>query len=38
VGAKIRGQAGSSLLIIDRGTPKAKLTLKDFSPAQLTHF
>ncbi len=36
--AKIRGQAGSTLLIIDRGTPKANLSLKDFSPAQLTHF
>jgi hypothetical protein len=38
VEAKIRGQAGSTLLIIDRGTPKAYLILKDFSPEQLTHF
>jgi hypothetical protein len=38
VEAKIRGQAGSTLLIIDRGTPKANLGLKDFSPAQLAHF
>ena len=38
VEAKIRGQAGSTLLIIDRGTPKANLNLKDFSLAQLTHF
>lgn len=38
VEAKIRGQAGSTLLIIDRGTPKANLGLKDFSSAQLTHF
>jgi hypothetical protein len=38
VEAKIRGQAGSTLLIIDRGTPKANLSLKDFSPAQLMHF
>jgi hypothetical protein len=38
VEAKIRGQAGSTLLIIDRGTPKANLSLKDFSHAQLTHF
>jgi hypothetical protein len=38
VEAKIRGQAGSTLLIIDRGTPKANLSLKDFSSAQLTHF
>ncbi|MGA3161633.1 MAG: outer membrane lipoprotein-sorting protein [Terracidiphilus sp.] len=36
--AKIRGQAGSSLLIIDRGTPRANLSLKDFSPAQMTQF
>jgi hypothetical protein len=38
VEAKMRGQAGSTLLIIDRGTPKANLALKDFTPAQLTHF
>ena len=38
VEAKIRGQAGSTLLIIDRGTPKANLSLKDFSSVQLTHF
>jgi len=38
VEAKIRGLDGSTLLIIDRGTPKANLSLKDFSPAQLTHF
>jgi hypothetical protein len=36
--AKIRGQAGSTLLIIDHGTPKANLILKDFSPEQLMHF
>jgi hypothetical protein len=35
---KTRGQAGSSLLIIDRGTAKANLGLKEFSPEQLTHF
>jgi len=35
---KTRGQAGSTLLILDRGTPKANLTLNDFSPAQLTRF
>jgi hypothetical protein len=35
---KVPGQSGSTLLIIDRGTPKANLTLKDFSPTQLTHF
>jgi hypothetical protein len=38
VEVKIRGHAGSTLLIVDRGTPKANLDLKDFSPAQLTHF
>jgi hypothetical protein len=36
--AKMRGQAGSTLLIIDRGTPKANLNVKDFNPARLTHF
>jgi hypothetical protein len=36
--AKIRGQAGSSLLIFDRGAPKAHLSMKDFAPEQLTHF
>jgi hypothetical protein len=35
---KTRGQAGETLLIIDRGTAKANLSLKDFSPTQLTHF
>jgi len=35
---KTRGQAGSTLLIIDHGSPKANLTVNDFSPAQLTHF
>jgi len=35
---KTRGQGGSTLLIIDRGTPKAHLTLNDFNPAQLTRF
>jgi Outer membrane lipoprotein-sorting protein len=35
---KTRGQAGSTLLIIDRGTTKANLTINDFSVAQLTRF
>jgi hypothetical protein len=35
---KTRGQAGSTFLVLDRGTTKANLTLNDFSPAQLTHF
>jgi hypothetical protein len=38
VEAKVHGQAGSTLLIIDRGTPKANLSLKDFNTTQLTHF
>lgn len=38
VEAKIRGRAGSTLLIIERGTPEAHLALKDFDPARLTHF
>ena len=38
VEAKIRGQAASTLLIIDRGSAKANLTLRDFSPEQLTRF
>lgn len=36
--AKLRGQPGSTLLIIDRGTAKAHLTAADFSAAQLAHF
>jgi hypothetical protein len=35
---KTRGQGGSTLFIIDRGSTKANLTLNDFSPAQLTRF
>jgi hypothetical protein len=35
---KTSGQAGSTLLIIDRGSAKANLSLKDFSNDQLTHF
>lgn len=38
VEAKIRGRAGSSLLIIDHGAAKAHLAMKDFDSAQLTHF
>lgn len=38
VESKIRGQQGSTLLIIDRGSPKANLQLGDFAPEQLTHF
>lgn len=35
---KVRGQSGSTLLILDRGSAKANLTLADFNPAQLTKF
>jgi hypothetical protein len=38
VEAKIRGHAGSTLLIIDHGSAKAHLGLTDFSSAQLNHF
>lgn len=38
VEAKSRGHSGSTLLIIDRGSAKSHLDLKDFSSAQLTHF
>lgn len=38
VEVKVHGQAGSSLLIVDRGSPKAKLDAGDFSTAELTHF
>jgi len=38
VEAKTRGDLGSILLIIDRGSTKANLSLKDFSPEQVAHF
>jgi hypothetical protein len=38
VEVKIRGSAGTTLLIIDRGTAKAHLDLGDFSPEHLTRF
>lgn len=38
VQAKIRGRNGSTLLIVERGTPEAHLGLKDFDPARLTKF
>ena len=38
VEVKTRGQSGSTLLIFDRGSAKAKLSAADFSPAALTHF
>lgn len=38
VEAKIRGRAGSTLLIVKRGSEKANLSAKDFSPEQISHF
>ena len=38
VEVKLRGQSGSTLLILDRGSAKANLTLADFNPAGLTKF
>ena len=38
VEAKVHGQGGSTLLIIDRGSAKANLGPIDFSPEQLTRF
>jgi len=34
----VRGQSGSTLLILDRGSARANLTLADFNPAELTKF
>jgi hypothetical protein len=38
VEVKTRGHAGSTLLIIKRGSAKANLSMKDFSPEQVGHF
>ncbi len=38
VEVKIRGEAGSTLLIFDRGSAKANLGMSDFSLSQLTRF
>jgi Outer membrane lipoprotein-sorting protein len=38
VEAKIRGRAGSTLLIVKRGSAKANLSAKDFSSEQISHF
>ena len=38
VEVKIHGRSGSTLLMIDRGSAKANLTAKDFSPAQISKF
>jgi Outer membrane lipoprotein-sorting protein len=36
--AKIRGRAGSTLLIIKRGSAKAHLSVNDFESEQISHF
>jgi Outer membrane lipoprotein-sorting protein len=38
VEAKVRGRLGSTLLIVERGSTRANLTAKDFSPEQISHF
>ena len=38
VEAKIRGRAGSTFLIIQRGSTKANLSISDFRPDQVSHF
>lgn len=38
VEVKTRGQAGTTLFIVDRGSTKANLNLGDFSPEQLIRF
>ncbi|HUB30384.1 MAG TPA: outer membrane lipoprotein-sorting protein [Terracidiphilus sp.] len=38
VEAKVRGRQGSTLLIVQRGSAKAHLSARDFSPEQITHF
>jgi len=35
---KVRGQAGSTLLVVERGSTRANLTAEDFSPARITRF
>jgi len=35
---KMRGQAGSTLLIVNRGSAKANLNVNDFNSAQLSRF
>ena len=38
VQVKVRGRPGSTVLLIERGSTRANLTLKDFSPEQISHF
>jgi len=35
---KIHGRPGSTLLIIERGSTKANLSIRDFNPEQISHF
>ncbi len=38
IGVKVHGRPGSTLLIVERGSTRANLTLKDFSPEQISRF
>jgi len=38
VEVKVKGRPGSTLLIVDRRSAKANLSLRDFSPEQIAHF
>ncbi len=38
VEARIRGHAGSTLLIVKRGSANAHLSVHDFQPEQINHF
>jgi hypothetical protein len=38
VEVKIHGRPGSTILIIERGSTRAHLTIKDFSPEQISQF
>jgi hypothetical protein len=38
VEVKIHGRPGSTLLIIERGSTKANLSIRDFSPEQISKF
>jgi hypothetical protein len=38
VEVKIHGRPGSTLLIIERGSTKANLSIRDFSPVQISQF
>jgi hypothetical protein len=38
VEVKVRGREDSTFLIVDRGSAKANLSLRDFSPEQVAHF